>query len=93
MAKQSPYTMAIDSKDGKQRIAEVKRSGSLSVNMDRVREVSKRILSEKGRNDICFFWMFAMHDFAVMNKQEMDTQMRDHGDMIVQPMPFISVMR
>jgi len=24
---------------------------------------------------------------------EMDTQMRDHGDLIVQPMPFISVMR
>lgn len=24
---------------------------------------------------------------------EMDTQMRDHGDVIIQPMPFISVMR
>ena len=24
---------------------------------------------------------------------EMDTAMRDHGDVIVQPMPFISVMR
>jgi hypothetical protein len=24
---------------------------------------------------------------------EMDTQMRDHGDVIVAPMPFISVMR
>ena len=76
MAKQSPFTMTMDSKEGKQRRAEVKRSGGLSVNMDGVREVSKRILSEKGRSDICFFWLFAIHDFAVMNKKEMDYQMR-----------------
>jgi hypothetical protein len=24
---------------------------------------------------------------------EMDAQMKDHGDMIIEPMPFISIMR
>jgi hypothetical protein len=76
MASKSPYTMKLNSIEGKQRASEVKKRGGMYLQMDCVRQITKQVLSEKGRSDICFFWMFALHDFAVMNKKEMDTQMR-----------------
>jgi hypothetical protein len=76
MASKSPYTLKMDSREGRKRISEVKNRGGVYLQMDRVRQITKQVLSEKGRSDICFFWMFAMNDFAVMNKKEMDTQLR-----------------
>ena len=71
----SPFNVSLDSAAGRKRIRDME-GKTLVLTIESVKKICEEILSIKNKKDICFFWQFAMKNFAVMNKEEMDVQMR-----------------
>lgn len=50
--------------------------GGVLINMDGVRKMCRLILDVKNKTDICFSFIRHMADFGVLNKEEMNNQMK-----------------